>query len=471
MYAARLQGLNTLYSLALVILMPLWFVVATVLAASGWGVMQYSQVNYAVYLPGLALAFFLAGSYRRRRTLSGPARIHWMGAVGHTNSDVLFHALMVLGLIYATKDKAISRQFVGAYLVSSWFVLLLLHRYLPTLLAHRIFGDTRQMKTLFVGSPEQAAKLVDWAREQKQLGMHVLGIVAYEAPPHQRSVDGVPILGDIEILEDVLNRHGVQQVILLETRQSKAFVQFVAECCEREGVRILIFNPWEEFFHKPMQAINEGDHTFFTLSDEPLQNPVNRLLKRALDLVVAVPVSLIILPLLAVLVKGAQLVQSRGPLLYKQERTGAERQTFTIYKFRTMHVRKGDDESHQATRGDGRVYPFGCFLRRTSLDEFPQFINVLLGSMSVVGPRPHLIQHDEEFARLVEIYRSRHYAKPGITGMAQYKGYRGAILRPADLRQRLDYDMQYIYHWSFWLDVGIIIKTFMAIVHPPKTAC
>ncbi len=468
MFSSRLQGLNTLYGLTLAVLMPLWFGLATVLSVSIWRVMHYNQVNYPVYLAAIGIAFVAASTYRKPRSLSGPARIRWTGAAAHANSDMIFLTLTVLGIIYATKDQAISRQFVGAYLVASWGVLLLVHRHLPTFLANRIFDDQRQMKTLFVGSPKRADKLTEWAFEQKQLGMEVVGLVGFE--PNQDSVEGFKMLGDISILEALIQNHKIQQVILLETRQSKAFVQFVVECCEREGVRILIFNPWDEFFHKPMQAINEGDYTFFALSDEPLQNPVNRLLKRVLDILVAIPVCLIVLPLLCLVVKMFQIVQSPGPLFYKQERTGAEKQTFTIYKFRTMRVRPTGDEARQASQQDDRIYPFGAFLRRTSLDEFPQFLNVVRGCMSVVGPRPHLIEHDEEFARLVEMYRTRHYVKPGITGMAQYKGYRGEIVRPEDLTRRLEYDLQYIYQWSIWLDIGIIIKTFAAIIRPPRTA-
>lgn len=471
MFSARLQGLNTLYGLTLVLLVPLWFLLTAVFAVSVWGIMDYRQINYMIYLPALAMAFFLAGGYRRPRTLQGPARVHWMAAVTHANRDMLFNTLMILGLIYATKDKAISRQFVAAYLASSWLVLILLHRYLPSLLAKRLFSEERRMKTIFVGAPSQAAKLTDWAREQQRVGMDVLGWVAYEGNPAHATDSSLPLLGKVSRLEEILQRRHVQQVILLETQQSENPVAFVVECCQRAGARILIFNPWEELFHKPMQAINDGEHTFFALSDEPLQNPVNRLIKRILDLLVAVPVVVLVLPVLSLVIKLVQSFQAPGPLLYRQERTGAEKRKFTIYKFRTMHVRKGLDDEVQALPGDNRIYPFGAFLRRTSLDEFPQFFNVLIGSMSVVGPRPHLVQHDEEFARLVEIYRSRHYAKPGITGMAQYKGYRGAVLRPEDIEQRLELDIQYIYQWSFWLDIGIIIKTFAAVFHPPRTAC
>jgi putative colanic acid biosynthesis UDP-glucose lipid carrier transferase len=470
MISARLRGFNLLYGIILVVLMPLWFGVSAFVGVVGWEVMAHYQVNYPLYLLAVAIAFLLSGSYRIPENASGPSRNFWMAAVRQTNRDMVLHALMIFGIIYATKDKAISRQFIGAYLVASWAFLLLLHRYLPPLLARRVFHKETQIRSLLIGSPEKAKKLVPWAEDQARVGIHVVGLITYDKVQEPPADFGLPILGDIAKLDEVIEAKQIQQVVLLETRHSKAFVQFIAESCERAGVRILIFNPWEEFFHKPMQAVPAGEFTFFTPSDEPLQNPVNRLLKRLLDLAVAIPVVVLILPILCVLVKIMQMVQAPGPLFYRQTRSGAERHQFKIYKFRTMRVREAKDEAQQASKGDPRIFPFGRFLRVTSLDEFPQFLNVLGGSMSVVGPRPHLLEHDEEFAKLAEIYRTRHFVKPGITGMAQHKGYRGEILRPEDLQNRLNYDLQYINRWSIWLDLGIIIKTFAAVIFPPKTA-
>lgn len=128
------------------------------------------------------------------------------------------------------------------------------------------------------------------------------------------------------------------------------------------------------------------------------------------------------------------------------------------------------EEIKQATAGDSRVYPFGDFLRRTSLDEIPQFINVLQGDMSVVGPRPHLDKHDELFAKIVQFYKTRNYIKPGITGLAQTKGYRGEITNPKQIEERVRYDFEYITHWSLWVDLWLILKTALQIFRPPDSA-
>jgi lipopolysaccharide/colanic/teichoic acid biosynthesis glycosyltransferase len=197
---------------------------------------------------------------------------------------------------------------------------------------------------------------------------------------------------------------------------------------------------------------------------------LNRILKRILDICIALPVVIFILPILALWVKTMQCIQAPGPLLYRQERTGAERRTFVIYKFRTMYCQNREHEHKQASKQDTRIYRFGNFLRRTSLDEFPQFINVLQGNMSVVGPRPHLISHDDSFARQLKVYRDRHFAKPGITGLAQNRGYRGEIRSIEEINNRIQLDLQYIHQWSIWLDLGIIIKTAWQILRPPPSA-
>jgi undecaprenyl-phosphate glucose phosphotransferase len=164
--------------------------------------------------------------------------------------------------------------------------------------------------------------------------------------------------------------------------------------------------------------------------------------------------------------------QAPGPLFHRQLRAGRNREPFLIYKFRTMYHRVDrSDEGVQATRNDSRIYAFGKFLRRTSLDEIPQFLNVLFGEMSVNGPRPHLLEHDTEFANLVgPVYHRRHFVKPGITGLAQSHGFRGEISSPKLLHRRLHYDMLYIMRWSLLLDLKILVKTARQILFPPRTA-
>ncbi len=143
-----------------------------------------------------------------------------------------------------------------------------------------------------------------------------------------------------------------------------------------------------------------------------------------------------------------------------------------MLKYRSMYAANPDDhlEAQQARSGDPRIYPFGAILRKTSLDEFPQFWNVLKGEMSVVGPRPHLPQHDYEFSLVAKTYRTRHLVKPGITGLAQVSGYRGEITDPSLLQRRVQLDIQYITSWSVWLDIEITFKTLVHVLFPPKSA-
>src|SRR3569623_502909 len=143
-----------------------------------------------------------------------------------------------------------------------------------------------------------------------------------------------------------------------------------------------------------------------------------------------------------------QRLQSPGPMFFKHTRAGLKGRTFTIYKFRTMHPQNGG-EAIQASEGDARVFPFGCWLRRTSLDEVPQFLNVLRGEMSLVGPRPHLLEHNEQFARVMRNYFIRSRVKPGITGLAQVRGFRGQTRTEADIIRRVESDISYLETWSF----------------------
>lgn len=181
-------------------------------------------------------------------------------------------------------------------------------------------------------------------------------------------------------------------------------------------------------------------------------------IKRAEDLVLgSIIMVLIALPILAISI-GIKLT-SRGPVFFKQDRYGLSGQKIKVWKFRTMRVMENSDTVVQATKDDPRVTRFGAFLRRTSLDELPQFFNVLQGSMSIVGPRPHAVTHNEQYRKQVENYMIRHKVKPGITGLAQINGYRGEIDALYKMEKRVQYDIEYIQNWSLWLDIKIIIKT------------
>jgi putative colanic acid biosynthesis UDP-glucose lipid carrier transferase len=189
----------------------------------------------------------------------------------------------------------------------------------------------------------------------------------------------------------------------------------------------------------------------------------NGFVKRLSDVVLAGAILALIAPLLASIAIGVKL-SSRGPVLFKQRRYGLDGRKIVVYKFRSMTVAEDGDVVRQATRNDSRITRFGAFLRRTSLDELPQFINVLQGRMSVVGPRPHAVAHNELYRKLIRGYMIRHKVKPGVTGLAQVNGLRGETETVEKMRARIDYDLAYLRNWSLLLDLQIILKTVVVVL-------
>ena len=189
-----------------------------------------------------------------------------------------------------------------------------------------------------------------------------------------------------------------------------------------------------------------------------LDDKWNQVLKRGFDIVVSLCFLCLVFPFLLLLVFVVTECTMPGKLFFVQKRTGLNGKTFKCYKFRSMR-QNPHSEVRQATKGDDRVTRWGYIMRKTSLDETPQFINVLMGDMSIVGPRPHMLKHTDEFTELVDGYMLRHQVKPGVTGWSQVNGYRGEIKKVEDIENRVKFDLWYIDHWSFFLDLRIIFKT------------
>ena len=202
---------------------------------------------------------------------------------------------------------------------------------------------------------------------------------------------------------------------------------------------------------------------------EPLQNAYNRLVKRVFDIVFSLSVLLFILswlyPLMAIIIKK----QSKGPVLFKQLRTGKKNEAFWCYKFRSMTVNSQSD-SLQAQKEDARVTPIGKFIRRTSIDELPQFFNVLLGNMSVVGPRPHMLKHTQDYNEQINNFMVRHFVKPGITGLAQVSGHRGETKQVSDMQRRVKADIDYLQNWSLIKDIKICVLTIIVTLKGDENA-
>lgn len=397
-------------------------------------------------------------------------RLDWVDAARLATWQVALMLIFVSGFMFAFKDRALSRVFLVTYLGVCWLMLMLINQGLPRMLSRLFFKESRQVPTLFVGTMDGLERLRGWLASKESLGLHAAGFLSLEGTPIRGTQP--PFLGELPDLGQRIEDTGAVQVVMLEIPRTQMEGRYVIEACQNKGARLLIHSNLAEQLRHPLITITEEGHQFYTLQDEPLEDPLNRLFKRTYDLALALPVVLLILPPLALVTWIVQRLQSPGPLFFAQERTGYAHQPFKIYKFRSMRVaeRNAIAEAKQATKGDDRIYPFGRFLRKSSLDELPQFWNVLFGEMSVIGPRPHLIAHDRLFAQQMNAYRTRFFAKPGITGLAQCNGLRGEITDPSLLQKRIELDLRYIATWSIWLDIQITFKTAQQIFFPPKTA-
>lgn len=264
-------------------------------------------------------------------------------------------------------------------------------------------------------------------------------------------------LGAIDEGLEYLRSHHVDEVFC-DFTLDHAWLTRIYLQCEDSFVRFFGVPDVYAYLNRRLLVSTVEEVPVLAVREEPLVNPFNRFLKRAFDLVFSTFVLVFLFPpvflVSAIFIKR----QSPGPVFFRQKRTGMDGREFWCLKFRSMRTNDQADVL-QATEDDLRKYPYGAFLRRTNLDELPQFINVLLGDMSVVGPRPHMLKHTEQYRELIGRYMVRHLAKPGITGWAQVNGLRGMTKDVGDMERRVRHDIWYVEHWSFGLDLIIIFKT------------
>jgi lipopolysaccharide/colanic/teichoic acid biosynthesis glycosyltransferase len=469
MMTTRARGLASLHAAAAAVLVGGFF----------WGYAEFilrcvplvrltREVNLLPYLlcvlGGMALA--------RREVKGGSSRFDVLRAANAARlaaRQVALMALLVFTMMFATQDRSISRLFLGTFLVWAGLLLWWLNAWLPGFLARRLFQRGHQLPTLFVGPPAALTRLEGWIARQGPLGVHPVGLLADE--PASSGI-GMPVLGGIGDLPRVLAERSVAQVVRLGLPADDAEASELVAICRDQGVRLLLHSDLAERFSHPLIPNLEEDGHFFTLQEEPLEDPVNRLVKRVFDLALAVPAVVVVLPPLCLWVWIMQRWQAPGPLFHTRERCGRRGHEFRMLKFRTMRAGEPDApaEARQASWEDARIFPSGRFMRRHSLDEFPQFWNVVAGHMSVVGPRPYMPLLEGAFRRQARGHRVRQLVKPGITGLAQSMGYRGQVLHDEMLRRRLQWDLHYITHWSIWLDAQITLRTLVQIFRPPPTA-
>ncbi|MDQ3198873.1 MAG: exopolysaccharide biosynthesis polyprenyl glycosylphosphotransferase [Verrucomicrobiota bacterium] len=465
MLTQRTQGLYRLFLLCQLAIVAglFWFGVWVMVTFYSEGA-ELTWRRYSIYCAMLVIGILgesLSREGSKRYFLRSELLRQHRLAIRQTIASI---GVLVFYLV-ATKDGFISRLFFFNFIPWLYIALLFSHYFLPETLARGIFRQ--EEKTLLVGSTEKAKALRHWLRRKGEMGLRTVGIICEE--PLDCTEDKIPVLGGAARFRSAIEEHGVTQVIVLEFPQFNDQSRDLISTCDELGVRLLIVSDLEEKLRHPITHFDDDGFRFIGLREEPLENPFNRGIKRTIDFALALPIILFLFPPLAVIVWLAQRLQSPGPLFHKQTRAGIQNRRFDIWKFRTMHP-LNHDLTRQASSEDKRVYPLGRIFRKLSIDEIPQFWNVLRGDMSVVGPRPHLIEHNAQFSQLMKNYQVRTFVKPGITGLAQVRGYRGEAQTSKDIQDRVACDIEYLENWNLTLEFGIIARTVAQLIVPPKSA-
>lgn len=321
-------------------------------------------------------------------------------------------------------------------------------------------------KIIIVGAGKNGMELYRLMKDDLSYGFNVMGffddnLALKEVLPNY--------LGNTDEVEAYVLENGIDEIYCTLPGTHDGKILRMLNFAEKNMVRFYIVPEFYRNVKKSLVMEVMESIPLLTVRREPLQAAYNRALKRAFDVIFSLGILVVVFPALYVIVGILIKMSSRGPILFRQKRTGLYGQEFECYKFRTMRVNAQAD-TLQAVKDDPRKTRIGNFLRRTNLDEFPQFINVLLGDMSVVGPRPHMLKHTEQYSALIDKYMVRHLVKPGVTGWAQVTGYRGETKTLEQMEGRVKRDVWYIENWSFFLDLKIIVVTVLNMFKGEKNA-
>ncbi len=321
-------------------------------------------------------------------------------------------------------------------------------------------------KVVIVGAGKNGMELYRVMKEDMAYGYNVLGF--FDDNASLQSV--LPnYLGRTDEVEAFVKAYDVDEIYCTLPGTSDKKIVRLLNLAEKQMIRFYIVPEFYRNLKKSLIMEVLESVPLLTIRREPLQTVYNRALKRSFDIVFSLAILLTAFPVMYIVIGLLIKKSSPGPILFKQRRTGLYGQEFKCYKFRTMRV-NAEADSLQAVKDDPRKTKFGDFLRRTNLDEFPQFINVLCGDMSVVGPRPHMLKHTEQYSALIDKYMVRHLVKPGVTGWAQVTGYRGETKTLDQMEGRVKRDVWYIENWSFFLDLKIIVVTVFNMFKGEKNA-
>jgi exopolysaccharide biosynthesis polyprenyl glycosylphosphotransferase len=424
---------------------------------------------YFLYNEFLLIGILFGSSVKRRS--DGPHH-RFIEAVRLSGRQTMTGLFAVVIMVFALRDIGVSRSFLFSFVPWLYMTLLFSNYFVPKWLGQLAFSGDREERVALAGTLEQASLFKPWLERKRSLGLHTVGVVhslPNGANGNHTNGSPFPVLGNFEEIETILQQAAITQLIVLDMTIGPDRLRRLAQLCEGAAVRLLALHDLNSYFNHTTTTFEDDGMRFIGLREEPLESPVNRFVKRMMDIIVASLVIAVVLLPATILVWLIHRFQSPGPIFFTQARVGMMGRPFKMYKFRTMHA-NNENEARQASKHDARIFPAGRWLRKLSIDELPQFINVLLGTMSVVGPRPHLETHEDIWTRVMQRYVVRRFIRPGMTGWAQINGFRGEIHTEADIQHRVEADIHYLENWSASLDCVIILKTAKQCLFPPRSA-
>ncbi|MDD4969976.1 MAG: undecaprenyl-phosphate glucose phosphotransferase [Paludibacter sp.] len=428
---------------------------SVILIASVFPVVNlHDYYNFSTYLLHANLSWIITYFVFSKKNLF--LRDGYINRVKRITNRIFVFIIVALVLAYlfmprTTYSRIFLLEYTLLFYIGKLIYYYLLYRYLKAMREKGIHVN----RVIIVGLNDTARQLNKLIRYNPTLGYKFIGYVSDE-------LNSKDLLGSTNELEQVIKEHHIEMVFVTlsiynESKKSKDFLRL----CNKTGVRLRFVPENQQWFKNRINMESVGQLVLINPQEIPLDVFESQFFKRMFDIVFSLFIIVFILswliPILAILIK----LNSKGPVFFVQKRTGINNKTFKCLKFRSMKVNKESDEK-QATAGDKRITALGNFMRKSNFDELPQFFNVLIGQMSVVGPRPHMLKHTEQYSELIERYLVRHYIKPGITGFAQVSGYRGETDELWKMQKRVQYDMNYLENWNFWWDMKIIIMTFIS---------
>ena len=403
--------------------------------------------------------------------LTFPGQAHLQSSIGRVILDIAINWVWVAGLLLLTGfatgyirefTQIVIVTWLWAAPVTEFGVHLVLRAAAPGLM--RLQGPMQ--RAIIVGMNEQGSALASRIRETPYSRISLLGFIDSRDPKRLATLGNNKLLGKLESLAQVVQDNHIQLIYLSLPMASQPRILQVLDDL-KDTTASIYFVP-DMFFTDLIQG-----HTgavcgmpVISVCETPFRG-ADGVLKRASDLVLSVLILALIMPLLLAVALAVRFT-SPGPIIFKQRRYGLDGGEIVVYKFRSMTVTEDGNSIRQAAKGDSRITPLGAFMRRTSIDELPQFFNVLQGRMSIVGPRPHAVAHNELYRKLIKGYMVRHKVRPGITGWAQVNGYRGETVTLDKMQGRIDYDLDYLRNWSVRLDIHIILKTIRLVLKDEK---